>query len=153
MDSCTHGVNGASVSSDSTTTGVSSGGSVGLLKKCLLKTQGFVGALVSVFDCQDDGGVETQPGRTDGSSRDAHQPSSMGTGRQAESACLGAQYGPQLLSLSPQESVPGGRRSLRQLDLGCPNTRNFGPSNDTPIPDQSIRRRGPLVPILPRRPS
>ena len=28
----------------------------------------------------------------------------MGTRRQSESACLGAQYGPQLLSLSPQES-------------------------------------------------
>ena len=44
--------------------------------------------------------------------------------------------------------VPGGRRSFRQLDLGCPNTRNFGPSNDTPIPDQSIRGVGLLYPFF-----
>ena len=38
--------------------------------------------------CQDDIGVEDRPGGTDGSSRDAPQPSSMGAGRQTGSACL-----------------------------------------------------------------
>ena len=46
-----------------------------------------------------------------------------------------------------------GRRSLCRINLGCPKTKNWGPSNDTPIPNQSIRRHGPLVPILPKRPS
>ena len=46
--------------------------------------------------------------------------------------------------------VRGGRKFFCRQDLGCPKTRNLGPTNDTPIPDQSIRRRGPLLPILPR---
>ena len=66
---------------------------------------GFLfGALVLGNGCQDDKGVEDGPGGTDGSSRDAPQPSSMGTGGQTASACLEAQYGPQLHSLSSQES-------------------------------------------------
>ena len=66
---------------------------------------GFLfGALVSGKGCQDDCGVEDRTGGTNGTSRDAPQPSSVGTDRQTGSACLGAQYGPQLLSLSSQVS-------------------------------------------------
>ena len=56
-----------------------------------------------------------------------------------------------LLSLS-QESCPRRSKIFSPAGSWVPNTRKFGPSNDTPIPDQSIRRRGSLVPILPRRP-
>ena len=44
-----------------------------------------------------------------------------------------------------------GRRFLCRINLG--KTKNCGFSNDTPIPDQSTRRQGPLVPLLPYGPS
>ena len=59
-------------------------------------------------------------------------------------------------ALEPKSRVPGGRRSFRQLDLGCPNTRNFGPSNDTPIhamqtttSSTACEHRGTQVALLP----
>ena len=98
MASRTRDVDDAVVSSDSTTIGVPSCGSVGLLKKCLSKTQGFVGALVSGYGCHDGWGVEERPGGTGGNSSEAFQPSSLGG--QSGSACFEAQHDPQLLSLS-----------------------------------------------------
>ena len=86
-----------------------------------------------------------------GGSRDALQPSSIclkvSKGILPEFNGLGAQHGSHMLSHFI------GRRSLYRISLECPMTKNWCPSNDTSIPDQSVRRHGPLVPILPKRPS
>ena len=128
------------MSSDSTTIGVPSCGSVGLLRKCLLKTQGFIGALVSGCGCHDDWRVEERPGGTGGNSREALQPSSLGTCGQSGSACFEAQHDPQLLSLPSQQS-----------SAGC--IGDMGPCIDTLVPDQSIRRHRLLAPTHPLKTS
>ena len=72
---------------------------------------------------------------------------------QSEFTGLGASTGRIRFHFHRWTHESSGRRSLCRINLGCPKTKNWGPSNDTLIPDPSIRRHGPLVPTLPQRPS
>ena len=139
MASRTRDVDGAGVSSDSTTIGVPSCGSVGLLRKCLLKTQGFIGALVSGNSCHDDWRVEERPGLVvTHAKRSSRRPWVHVDSR-----------GLHALKPNMTRSCSRSRRRSRQAG----GIGDVGPCNDTLVPDQSIRRHRLLAPTHPRKPS
>ena len=131
MTSQTRGVEDAGVSNRSTIIGVLSCVSAGLLKTCLLNTQGFVGALASEYGCQQDRGVEERPEGTGGNQCEAFQPSSL-------------QFWP---------NITRGYSRPRRRSRGPGGSWDMGPCNGTLVPAQSIQSNKLLAPILPQRPS
>ena len=106
-------------------------------------------ALASGYGCQDDCGVESRPGGAGGDLRDAsptvvHMLKVMkDRNSQAWEPVRAAYAFTFIAGLVSQAS-----ENLCRKIPGCLKTKNWAPSNDTPIPDQSIRRHGPLVPIF-----
>ena len=115
----------------------------------------FLNAITSGYGCQDDCCVEGTPGGTGSDSEDAPQPVSRCL-REREKYIQNSQakeprMGRICFHFHRQTRGSSGRRSRHRINPGCPTMKNWGPSNDTPTLDQSIRKHGPPVPLLPCR--